>query len=246
MSDFEEFVRQRAASVEGLSRDHDLRRRATDFVRDVGKRRYVYNFDWLGLPIIQFPQDIVAIQELIWRIKPRAIVETGVARGGSLALSASILQLLGNDGVVVGVELELRPHNRKAITDHPLSQRIRIVDGSSTSPETFARVRTLVADRAPVLVFLDANHTHEHVLAELRHYSQLVAKNSYIVVFDTIVDELPAGYFADRPWGPGNNPRTAVQAFLSETDRFVVDGTIDGKLLVTSNPGGYLKCVKNP
>lgn len=246
MSDFEQFDRERAASIENLSRDEDLRRRAINFVRDVGRRRYVYNFDWLGLPIIQFPQDIVAVQELIWRIKPRAIVETGVARGGSLVLSASILQLLGNDGVVVGVELELRPHNRKAISDHPLSPRIRIVDGSSASPETFAQVRTIVADRQPVLVFLDANHTHDHVLAELRHYSNLVMKDSYIVVFDTIVDELPAGYFADRPWGPGDNPKTAVQAFLAENDRFIVDRTIDGKLLVTSNPGGYLKCVKNP
>jgi cephalosporin hydroxylase len=245
MSDFAEFKRQRDASVAALKAQDDLRRRAFELVRDAGRLGYQYNFDWLGLPIIQLPQDIMAVQELIWRVKPGAIVETGVARGGSLLLSASLLELIGGDGIVIGVEIEMRAHNRKAIEDHPLAHRIRIVEGSSVERTTLAKVEAALAGKRPVMLLLDSHHTHEHVLAELRLYTPLVGAGSYAIVFDTFVEDLPSGYYANRPWGPGNSPKTAVRAFLAECGRFEIDRDIEAKLLLTSNPEGYLRCTKD-
>jgi cephalosporin hydroxylase len=241
--DFAEFAAQRAEAIAAAAANPALQAQATDFIRDAGGR-YSYNFDWMGLPIIQYPQDIVAIQELIWRIRPAAVVETGVARGGSLALSASILELLGGDGIVVGVDIDIRAHNRRAIESHPLARRIRLVEGSSTAPEVVDEVRSLVGNRGPVLVFLDSLHTHAHALDELRAYSPLVQPGSYVVVFDTVIDDLPAEQFADRPWGPGDNPKTAVHTFLTENDRFEIDREYDAKLLISAAPNGYLRCVR--
>lgn len=245
MSDIEDFNKQRIAVIEGLVGHADLQQRAVELLGDLGKAGYAYVFDWLGLPIIQGPQDIVAVQEVIWRVKPEAIIETGVARGGSLALSASMLQLIGGDGIVVGVDIEIRPHNRDAIERHPLAHRIKLIEGSSSARATFDQTVAAIESRRPVLVLLDSNHTQEHVLAELRLYSSLVGANSYIVVFDTVIDLMPPGYFGDRPWGPGNNPRTAVHAFLRETDRFEIERGMAGKLLLTCNPDGYLRCIKD-
>ena len=228
-----------------MARDGEVQRAAHDFVRVANPHRYSYNFDWLGLPIIQYPADIVAVQELIWRVKPQVIVETGVARGGSLALSASILEILGGDRFVIGVELELREHNRRALDAHALAPRIKIVDGSSVQPDVIAQVEQLVGGRTPVLVLLDSNHTHEHVLAELDAYAGLVGPGSYVVVFDTVVEYLPASDFVDRPWRPGNSPKTAADEFLSRPDcRFVVDEEFDAKLAISVARGGYLRCVR--
>jgi cephalosporin hydroxylase len=239
------FLRERRAYRDALARDGEVQRAATDFMRTANPRHYSYNFDWLGLPIIQYPADIVAVQELIWRVQPRVIVETGVARSGSLALSASILDLLGGDGFVIGVELELREHNRRAIEQHPLAARITIVEGSSIEPAIVTRVKKLVGDRAPVLVLLDSDHTYRHVLAELDAYSPLVGEGSYVVVFDTVVERLPASDFADRPWHPGNSPKTATDEFLERPDcRFVADEEFDAKLAISVAPGGYLRCVR--
>lgn len=246
MSDIENFKNERKESIEALSRDNDLRGRGIELMRALDRARYEYMFDWLGLPIIRVPQDNQAVQELIWRVKPEAIVETGVARGGSLMLSASMLQLLGGSGLVVGVDIDIRPHNREAIERHPLANRITLVQGSSVERATFEKVITALGTRQRVMVFLDSNHTHEHVLAELRLYAPLVRAGSYLVVFDTAVDDMPAGYYGDRPWGPGNNPRTAVRAFLSENDRFEIDQTMNAKLILSCNPDGYLKCIRNP
>ena len=207
--------------------------------------KYTYNFSWMGLPIIQFPQDIVAMQEIIWQIRPDLIVETGIAHGGSLVFYASMLELLGGDGLVVGVDVEIRPHNRKAIEKHPMSGRIRMIEGSSVDPGVVQQVRDLASGRQRVLVTLDSMHSHEHVIKELNLYSPLVPKGSYLVVFDTAIEELPPGTFTGRPWDKGNNPYTAVQQFLRETDRFVPDTDLDSRLLFTSAPGGYLKCVKD-
>lgn len=206
--------------------------------------RYSYNFDWLGVPIIQHPQDIVAVQELIWSIKPRVIVETGVAHGGSLILSASILELLGGDGVVVGIDIDIREHNRRRLEAHPLYSRIKLLQGSSIADEIAAQVRQIVAGQSPVLVFLDSMHSHAHVQRELELYSDLVTEGSYLVVFDTVIEHLPAGSFPDRPWEVGDNPATAVREFLTQTDRFVVDEELENRLLFTVAPGGYLKCIK--
>ncbi len=239
-----DFAALRKTNIASLRSDGALRQQATEFLVNASKHNYSYHFDWLGLPIIQFPADIVAIQELIWRIQPQVVVETGVARGGSLALSASILQLLGDDRLVVGVDIDIRPANRAAIEAHPLAHRIRLVEGSSVDSEVVDEVYRTVGDRSPILVLLDSMHTHEHVLEELRLYSKFVSKGSYIVVFDTVIADMPEASFPNRPWGPGDNPKTAVEAFLRENDRFVVDKDLEAKLQITVAPSGYLRCVR--
>ena len=246
MSDIENFNNDRLASIRALQARADLTQQADGLFREMTRARYMYNFDWLGLPIIQMPQDILAAQELIWRARPGAIVETGVARGGSLVFSASMLQLLDGDGIVVGIDIDIRQHNREAIEQHPLARRIRLVEGSSIDPAVHKQVLKHVGGRRPVMVFLDSNHTHEHVLAELRLYSAMVGRDSYVIVYDSVIDRLPAEDSADRPWGPANNPRTAVHAFLAENDRFEIDRDVEGKLLLTCCPDGFLKCRKDP
>lgn len=220
--------------------------------------KYSYNFSALGRPIIQYPQDMVAIQELIWEIRPDLIIETGIAHGGSLILSASMLALLDmcdaiNKGEtidprkskrkVLGVDVDIRSHNRAAINAHPMASRIQMIQGSSIAPEVIEQVREVASDYQRILVCLDSNHTHEHVLAELDAYAPLVSKDSYCVVFDTIVEDLPAEMFPDRPWGPGNNPKTAVREYLKTHPEFEIDKSIQHKLLITVAPDGYLKRV---
>jgi cephalosporin hydroxylase len=208
--------------------------------------RYSYNFSWLGRPIIQYPQDIVAMQELIWALKPDLIVETGIAHGGSLILWASLLELNAacggpRDAHVIGVDIDIRAHNRAAIETHPMFRRISMLEGSSVDEAVVAQVRDAAAGRERVLVCLDSNHTHAHVLAELEAYAPLTSVGSYCVVFDTVIEELPAGMYPDRPWGPGDNPKTAVDEYLRSHPEFEVDHQMDDKLLVSVAPGGYLK-----
>jgi cephalosporin hydroxylase len=215
---------------------------AREFMRASTEPKYSYNFFWLGRPIIQYPQDMVAVQELIWQVKPDLIIETGIAHGGSLILSASVLALLDYaDAVqtgtcldparpkrrVVGVDIDIRAHNREAIQAHPLSRRIEMIEGSSTAPEIVAQVRAKAAGSECVMVFLDSNHTHTHVLAELKAYAPLITPGSYCVVFDTIIEDFPVGTYPDRPWGRGDNPRTAVREFLEEHPEFTVDTQVD-------------------
>jgi cephalosporin hydroxylase len=235
-----------------MKADDDLQAFSRMWARAVARYRYAYNFTWLGRPIIQVPQDIVAMQELVFKVKPSVIVETGIAHGGSLVLNASLMELLGGDGIVVGVDRDIRAHNREALDAHPLRRRMRLLEGSSVDPAIVSEVHRLVAEQTakpgagPVLVSLDSNHTHDHVLAELRAYAPLVGAGSYVVVFDTLIDDLPADLFADREWGPNNNPKTAVRAFLKECSRFEVDSDIDAKLLITVAPGGWLRCTEDP
>lgn len=204
---------------------------------------YSYHFTWLGRPIIQYPQDMIAVQEIIWDIKPDLIIETGIARGGSLILSASILELLGGDGLVVGVDIDIREANRLAIESHPMSKRIRMIEGSSTAPEVVGAVAALSQGRGPVIVLLDSNHTHDHVLRELELYSPMVKPGGYIVVFDTVIEEMPPRSYPDRPWDLGNNPQTAIRAFLEGNERFEVDEAMDRRLMISVAPGGYLRCI---
>lgn len=244
MSDIEDFERECRDNAARMAADVDLRTTAAELVIRSASYKYTYNFRWLGLPVIQFPQDLVALQEIVWAVRPELIIETGVARGGSLVFYASLLQLLGGDRSVVGIESDLRSHNRSALEAHPMFPRITIVDGSSIDPAVVARVAQLAARPGPVMVILDANHTHAHVLAELEAYAPLVTPGSYLVVLDTIVEAMPDSMFADRPWGQGDNPWTAVHAFLANTDRFVVDTELENRLLISVAPRGYLKCVK--
>jgi cephalosporin hydroxylase len=197
----------------------------------------------MGRPIIQYPQDMIAMQEIVWAIRPELIIETGIAHGGSIVYYASLLQLIGR-GEVIGIDVDIREHNRVEIESHPMAHRIRMLEGSSIATDVVDRVKALAAGRSPVLVVLDSNHTHEHVLAELRAYAGLVTAGSYCVVFDTVVEDLPNEYFDDRPWGVGDNPRTAVNAFLAEDARFELDAGIDAKLGITVAAGGYLRRVR--
>jgi cephalosporin hydroxylase len=241
-----EFDEQKRTAIAVQGRDQAFRELARDWYRRSWPHRYSYAFTWLGLPIIQYPQDIVALQELVWRVRPEVIVETGIAWGGSLLLSASLLELIGGTGRVVGVDIDIRPHNRAAIEAHPLMKRITLIEGSSIDAAVAAKVSGIVRERPKghVVVILDSSHTHRHVTEELRLYSPLVTAGSYLVVLDTVIDDLPAEMFPDRPWGPGDNPRTAVREFLRHSDRFVVESEIEDKLLITAAPGGYLRCVK--
>jgi cephalosporin hydroxylase len=237
-----EFDERNRSKIEEMGNDRPLREISQQFLRRSVELEYSYHFRWLGRPIIQYPQDIVALQELIWQIKPDAIVETGIAHGGSLIFLASMLHLLGNDGIVVGVDIDIRSHNRVEIEAHPMMRYIRMIEGSSIAPEIAAQVREQVASRARVMVILDSMHSHDHVLEELRLYSPLVTRGSYLVVLDTCIEQLPRELYPDRPWGPGNNPWTATQEFLRTTDRFVVDRAIPDKLGITVAPDGYLRC----
>ena len=236
--------------------DSALIESAKDFVRKSTLPKYSYNFSFLGRPIIQFPQDIVAVQEIIWKVKPDLIIETGIAHGGSLILSASCLaqielceaieknELLDPSKPkrkVIGIDIDIRAHNKKAIKAHPMSSRIEMLEGSSIANEIFEQVKAMASGYHNVMVFLDSNHTHEHVLAELELYSELVTSGSYCVVFDTVIEELPEELLPkDRPWKNGDNSMTALKAFLSKNDQFYIDKNIDNKLLITMCPEGYL------
>jgi cephalosporin hydroxylase len=202
-----------------------------------------YQWSWLGLPVIQMPPDIVALQEVIWETRPQLVIETGIARGGSLVLSASILELIG-EGEVLGIDIDIRPHNRRTIEAHPLARRIRMIEGSSLDAAVVAEARRAASEIERVMVILDSSHTHDHVLAELRAYAPLVTVGQFLVVADTFVEDIPPQEHRPRPWGPGDNPATALRAWLSESESFEPDDFINAKLLLTASPGGYLRRVR--
>ena len=242
--------------VDQQGHDETLKSLTADWFIKANAHKYSYHFGWLGRPIIQYPQDMVAMQELIWEIKPDLIIETGIAHGGSLIFSASMLAMLDmceaieekksidpsqSKRKVLGIDIDIRSHNREAIEAHPMASRIQMIQGSSISREIIDQVHSIAAQYSKILVCLDSNHTHEHVLEELKAYAPLVSKGSYCVVFDTIVEDLPKEMFPDRPWGPGNNPKTAVWEFLKNHPEFEIDKTIDQKLLISVAPDGFLK-----
>jgi|SRR6185312_12369661 len=253
MNEFEQGTQTR---IRNNAANPSLKATAASFARESIRAQYSYNFLALGRPIIQYPQDMAAVQEIIWRIKPDLVIETGIAHGGSLILSASMLALLDYcDAVeageslnpkatrrrVLGIDIDIRAHNRAAIEAHPMAHRIDMLQGSSIAPEIIAEVHKRAAGHERVMVILDSNHTHEHVLAELDAYAPLVSQSSYCVVFDTVIEDLPAGMYPDRPWDVGNNPKTAVHEFLSRNHDFEVDEDMEAKLLITVAPGGYLR-----
>lgn len=253
MGDFQQEV---ANNIAAMAKDQALAQGAMQFLRTSIAAKYSYNFAWQGRPIIQYPQDMVAMQELIWAVRPDLIIETGIAHGGSLIFSASMLaQLDLCDAIeagttmdprqskrkVLGIDIDIREHNRKAIEAHPMASRIQMLQGSSIDAEMVKQVHAIAAPYAKVMVCLDSNHTHDHVLAELQAYAQLTSKGSYCVVFDTVVEDLPKEMYPDRPWGPGNNPKTAVWEYLKSNPDFEIDKTIDAKLQVSVAPDGFLK-----
>jgi cephalosporin hydroxylase len=231
-------------NIRRLSKDHDLQGLSRIWVRETARYKYAYNFSWLGRPIIQLPQDIVAMQEIIWQVKPDLIIETGIAHGGSLIFYASLLELIGGKGQVLGIDIDIREHNRVEIEKHPMFKRIKMIQGSSTDETVARQVYEFARNRKQVLVVLDSYHTHSHVLRELELYSPLVTKGSYLVVSDTLIEDMPEDSFQGRPWGKGNNPKTAVREFLKTNHRFEIDKEINDKLLITGTLDGYLKCIK--
>lgn len=239
------FINEREQRIEGNGSNNAVQKAAANFNVESNKAQYSYNFSWMGRPIIQYPQDMIAMQELIWEIKPDLIIETGIAHGGSLIYYASILELIGK-GEIVGIDIDIREHNKIEIEKHPMYKRIKMIQGSSIAPEIVEQVRKCTEGKQSILVVLDSNHTHEHVLEELKAYAPFVTKNSYAVVFDTIVEYLPDDYMPGhkRPWGVGDNPLTAVVEYLKSNDNFVIDKSINNKLLISVAPNGYLKRIK--
>jgi cephalosporin hydroxylase len=243
------FTQECEVRIDANAQNVELIEIASSFTKASFEPKYSYNFSWLGRPIIQYPQDMIAMQELIWSIQPDLIIETGIAHGGSLIFSASMLELNAicggsQDAEVLAVDIDIREHNREAIEAHPMFKRISMIQGSSVDPEIVEQVKTKAADKQKILVFLDSNHTHDHVLAELEAYAPLTSVGSYCVVFDTLVEDLPADMFGNRPWGPGDNPKTAVREYLKTHSEFEIDRSIQHKLLITVAPDGYLKRVR--
>ena len=256
MTEFEKETQERIAL---MSKNEEIQKSASSFMSSSTSPKYSYNFLWQGRPIIQYPQDIVAMQEVIWETKPDLIIETGIAHGGSLILSAAILSLIETSEAlekkesynptnskrkVLGVDIDIRGHNKKAIEAHPMSNWIEMIQGSSIDLDVISQVKSIAKNYNNILVLLDSNHTHDHVLAELEAYASLVSVGSYCVVFDTIIEDLPEGSFPDRTWGVGNNPKTAVHKYLQAHSEFKIDHAIHQKLLITVAPDGYLKRVK--
>jgi cephalosporin hydroxylase len=268
MDPIQQFNLEVLANIQGISKDHELGKASNDWLTKSLKHNYSYNFKALGRPVIQYPQDLVALQEIIWDTRPDLIIETGIAHGGSLILSASMLSLLDYcDAVesgamldpkathrkVLGIDIDIRRHNRTAIEAHPMAHRIEMIEGSSIAVDIIEKVRKFAKPYEKILVILDSNHTHDHVLAELKAYAPLTSPGSYCIVFDTVVEDLPDSMFPDRPWGKGDNPKTAVWQYLSQLKdsgrtaddglplHFEIDKVIENKLMITVAPDGYLK-----
>lgn len=249
MNPIQQFEQEKRERINQNSMDITLKGLAGEWLQESMLKQYVYNFNWMGRPIIQSPIDIMAMQEIIWDVKPDLIIETGIAHGGSLIFSASMLALLEicgeiEKGEVLGIDIDIRDHNKKAIENHPLNKKITMFEGSSVDEKMIAKVHEFAKRGKKILVCLDSNHTYEHVIAELRAYSGLTSIGSYCVVFDTLVEDMPEEFSNNRPWGKGNNPKIAVHEFLKDNDSFIIDKNIENKILVTVAPDGYLKRVK--
>ena len=256
MDTVSQFTAERAAAINGYGHDEAFKAMSQDWLRESMRRRYVYNFDWLGRPIIQYPQDMAAVQEIIWATRPDIVIETGIAHGGSLILSASMLAMLDYADAaiegrvldprapgrkVIGIDIDIRTHNRAAMEAHPFSHKIEMIEGSSIEEETIAKASAAIPAESKVMVCLDSMHTHDHVLAELNAYAPLVTPDCYCIVFDSFVEDMPKDFFEDRPWNVGNNPKTAIHAWLKSNSMFEIDKTMAQKLMVTVAPDGFLK-----
>jgi cephalosporin hydroxylase len=258
MNEIEKFKLEVQNNISGLANDKDIQALSRIWIREIARHKWAYNFTWMGRPAIQFPNDAWALQEIIWEVRPDLIIETGIAHGGSLVFSASMLALLdvcdsieakrkldpnNSQRRVLGIDVDIRSHNREAINAHPMSSRIQMIQGSSIDVNTVEKVYKIASHYSKILVCLDSNHTHEHVLAELNAYAPLVSKGSYCIVFDTIIEDMPIEISSNRPWAPGNNPKTAVREFLKSNPEFEINKSIDHKILISVAPDGFLKRV---
>lgn len=259
MDPIQDFNKQVSENIEQLGKDSDVQALSRIWSRETNQHNYTYNFNWMGRPVIQYPQDMVAMQELIWKVKPDLIIETGIAHGGSLIMNASYLTMLDyceavesgtmldptkSKRKVLGIDIDIREHNRKAINQHPLAHKIDMIQGSSIDPDIVTQVKAYAQNYKKIMISLDSNHTHQHVLEELKAYAPLTSVGSYCVVFDTLIEDMPEKLFDNRPWGPGNNAKTAVWEYLKSHPEFEIDKSIQNKLLITVAPDGYLKRLK--
>lgn len=249
MNENERFIKEVESNISELGKSKSMRDLGYEFINKTADFKYSYNFRWMGRPIIQYPQDIIAMQELIWEVKPDLIIETGIAHGGSIIFSASMIALLEKCGCiekghVIAVDIDIREHNKIEIEKHPLASYITMIQGSSIDSNIINQVKSLAKNYKKILISLDSNHTHEHALAELEGYAPLTSVGSYCVVFDTVIEDMPEDAFPDRPWGRGNNPKTAVWEYLKSHPEFEIDKSIQNKLLITVAPDGYLKRVR--
>jgi len=270
MNEIEKFSGVVADNIRKIGEDASFLGFSNVWIRECIRKNYAHNFSWFGRPIIQIPQDIYAIQEIIWKCKPDLVIETGIAHGGSLILSASLLAMLDycdamesgttidphkSKRKVIGVDIDIRSHNRAALESHPLYHKLQLFEGSSIDENMIERVKSAADGYERIVVFLDSNHTHEHVLAELEAYAPFTSANSYCVVWDTGVEDLPASFITDRPWGKGNNPKTAVWEYLERLKSegrggvdgnklvFEIDKTIEHKIVLTASSDGFLRRV---
>ena len=241
--DRQQFQQRNREMIEAMAQDQHFQDTTRSWLNQSLRYEYSYHFEWMGIPIIQYPQDMVAMQEIIWQVKPDLIIETGVARGGSIVFYASMLEMMGLDGRVIGIDIDIRPHNRQAIESHPMFKRITLIEGSSIDSQTVEHVQRIADGKRQVLVALDSNHTHEHVLEELRLCAPFVTEGSYLVVFDTVIHDMPEELSSNRPWSPERNPKTAVREFLQSTSDFEIDTFITQKTIFTVAPDGFLRRV---
>lgn len=241
MNEIDKFELERKERIVSNANDKDFKDLSSQWTIRSMDLKYAYNFSWMGRPIIQHPQDMIAMQELFWTVKPDLLIETGIAHGGSLIYYASLMELLGGNGHVLGIDIDIRQHNRTEIETHPMFKRITMFEGSSLDSEMVSRVADFAKKYKTIMLVLDSNHTHDHVLSELHLYTPFVTPGSYCVVFDTVVEDMPKGSYSDRPWDKGNNPKTAVWEFLKTNQDFEMDREIENKLLITVAPDGYLK-----
>lgn len=244
MNPIDDFFAERRKAILNMGKDEEFKEMSLNWILKSNEHKYGYDFTWMGRPIIQFPNDMFIIQELIWQVKPDLIVETGIAHGGSMIFSASMLELIGGDGEVVGIDIDIRKHNRIAIEEHPMMKRISMLEGSSTSEEIINQVYKIAQNKKSIMVFLDSSHTHKHVLEEMNAYGNLVSVGSYMVVFDTCIELFPKGYCNDRPWDVGNNPMTAIQEYLKNNKTFIRDTLVNSKAIITAAPSGYLRRIE--
>ena len=240
-----QFFAERDADIEAMGRDDELRRKSLDWMLHADRYKYTYNFTWMGRPIIKFPSDIIIQQELMWKLKPDLVIETGIAHGGSIIFTASMMEMMGIDGEVVGIDVDIRKHNRDLIEAHPMMKRITMYEGSSTSSDIVEKVRKHAIGKKCVMVVLDSLHSHEHVYNELKAYAPLVTVGSYCILPDTFIEFFPKGYYShNRPWDVGNNPYTGMKQYLGETDMFVTDHSLTNKAMITETIDGYLRRVR--
>ena len=241
----DEFENLLIESAEAMASNRNLRQDALNLFEQADKYRWVHQTEWFGEPVLNLPQDLFAFQEIIYRTKPSFIIEVGVAWGGGLLFFATLMEVLGGKGVI-GIDVFMPDDLKERLSSHgPISEKLTLINGSSVEENTLNQIKSILGDCRDVMVILDSHHSHEHVLNELRLYSPLVGKGHYLVCSDTIIESISKQKHRSRPWGPGNNPKTALDQFFTENDRFVVDEQIENKLLLTCNPRGYLRCRKD-